>query len=499
MPASARLEIHEINVGQGDAVLIVNRDLEAVARAIASQTGHDPAQALEPIDFVPYAVAAGIGLEGTVRRALLIDGGDDEYGGDLLAYLDRHGVLETDPGTRCCPRLDVLVSHYHDDHLAGLRSIFKERVERPARRGRRAVAQAALVERYRPARVFQTTLNPVADPATARFQAFEQDVFGAHSAGAYATERKFIDPGGIEQGTTNPTVIDLGTGVGGIPIQLFCLAAAQTVWNEAEGRMIAVPSVGRTPDQNDRSVVLVLQYGSFRYFVGGDIAGSGGAAGGNEGGNAVDPAVRRYYSAHADVESTLGPALEAAFPATTAWAPGAPKYPSAGYCTAMKANHHGSASSVDVHLLGTLRPMVMLVSCGVKSRFHRHPTQQVINRATPGYTAEWTLRDGSTAANTVQRVYVTEVAERVRGEPFEVELRGACIMGDIVLRPVDETVQAVQDAAEPGTRLSVQVYGTGEQTGIAASAEVTSLRPTEPVNAADAWYPIGPWYHSDVH
>ena len=34
-------------------------------------------------------------------------------------------------------------------------------------------------------------------------------------------------------------------------------------------------------DENDRSLCFVLEYGSFRYFHGGDIAGDGGLAGGN--------------------------------------------------------------------------------------------------------------------------------------------------------------------------------------------------------------------------
>jgi len=499
MPISARLEIHEMNVGQGDSVLIINRDLGAVWNAIARARGDETADALDPIDYVPYAVSAGIDLVGTVVQALLIDGGDDEYGGDLLNYLGRHGVLETPPFSNYCPRLFVLVSHYHDDHLAGLRSIFKRRVEPRVPQGRRVVRRELLRDRLRPARVYQTTRNTDADPPSARFGAFEADVQGASQIGTYATERIFIDPGGFVHSTGEIAVIDLGAGVDGIPIQLCCLAAAQTVFNPAQGTSTQIPSVGRTPDQNDRSIVLVLQYGSFRYFLGGDIAGNGGAAGGNTGANAADPAVRRYYSQHADVESVLGPVLEETFPATVAWNPGEAKYPVPGYCTAMKASHHGSSSSVDVHLLSTLRPVVVLVSSGVKSRFHRHPTQQVINRASPPMTPEWQVRDDLvTATNTVQQVYVTEVAERVRGTPFEVDLLGARIMGDIVLRPVDESIQAVQAAAAPGEQLWVQVYGTGEQTELAASPQVTSLRPTEPVNPGEG-YPIGPYYHAAIH
>lgn len=493
MPQSARLEIHELNVGQGDSILIINRDLDGLAlRIAAAGYGLPP----DPIDYLPYAVAKGIDLSGTVRAALLIDAGDDEYGGNVLDYLQLHGVLETAPAPYC-PRLSLLVSHYHDDHMAGLRSIFTERVE-PTRPGE----SVRFRERFRPAHVYQTASMPRADPKTNRFALFEADVSRAATAAGQQTVRHLLTPGGFDGAAT--AVISLGTGVDGLPIRLSVLAAAQCVYDRAANRLIAIPSVSRQVDQNDRSIVLVLEYGSFRYFVGGDIAGNGGPAGGNTGTNAMDTAAKKYYSTHADVETTLGPALQAFFPATGAWQAGQAKFRCAGYCTVMKANHHGSSSSVDVYTLATLQPSIVVISSGVKTRFHRHPTQQVIDRISAGATPSWAARPIAgwpyplaNVANTVQQVYLTEVADQVRGQTFPVNLRGGRIVGDIILRPIDETIQAVQAATAPGTQLSVQVYGTGDQTVLLDPR--SRLRPTEARNAAGSMYPIGPWLHSDLH
>lgn len=69
------LEIHHINVGQGDAGLVINRDLEKVKRNIIFY-GKTPPD--DPFELVPYAVKKEIPLGQTVRKVVLIDGGHDE-------------------------------------------------------------------------------------------------------------------------------------------------------------------------------------------------------------------------------------------------------------------------------------------------------------------------------------------------------------------------------------------------------------------------------------
>src|SRR4029453_458211 len=156
----------------------------------------------------------------------------------------------------------------------------------------------------------------------------------------------------------------------------------------------------------------------FRCFLGGDLAGSGEAEGGNKGDNAADPGTKAFFSSgHANVEGTLGPVMQSVFKATpdNQRTGGKPKYPSAGYCTVMKANHHGSSSSVDVNFLAALSPAIVVISSGLKTRFHEHPTQQVMNRLSGTKTAQWYVDGdaGPQVPNSVQNIYVTEVANRV--------------------------------------------------------------------------------------
>jgi beta-lactamase superfamily II metal-dependent hydrolase len=521
MPKSARLEIHQINVGRGDSILIINRDLDKVKKAISKKNA-PAANTLDPIHYVPYAVAKSIDLEGTVNKALLVDGGDDEYGGDVLAYLEKQGVFETNPKPYC-PNLSILVSHYHDDHMAGLRHIFKERVEPPKPKKGEKPGKVTYKERYRPAVVYQTALDKKNDPPPkskggqkSRFKMFEEDVDAAHKALSNKTVRQFINPGGvIDPAVKNKTVttIELGTGVGTIPIKLYVIAAAQQVFNEPTDRCISIASVSKKKaDQNDRSIVMILEYGSFRYFLGGDIAGSGLAAGGNvdtEGiVRAFKPKKKKNFSSHADVESTLGPALEGFLPKTKKREAGKPKYTTNGYCTVMKANHHSSNSSVDVFLLSAIRPSLAVISTGMKTHFHQHPTQEVINRMNSTATPKWGKRPSviPTIDNTIQQVYITEVCDKHKNKKFTVDLRGARILGDVVIRPVDETVKAVQDATGKGKALlEVQVYGSGEQSGFSDKGK--TVRATEKKNVpvpntpldTKNYYPIGPYYHTDTH
>ncbi|HXP20978.1 MAG TPA: hypothetical protein VN840_15150 [Streptosporangiaceae bacterium] len=496
MPQSASLEIHVMNVGQGDAVLVINRALDKVKAAITTAKGGASVPP-NPIDYVPYALKNGVSLAGTITKALLVDGGDDEYGGDVLNYLTDQGVL--DGKTVYRPDLSLVVSHYHDDHMAGLRSVFKERVD-PKKKG----DKVKLVDRLRPGAVYQAMTDKKSDPTSQRYADFQEDITSAMSVPKNKTRRVYISPGGRDASTKQQVTIDLGTGVNGIAITATVLAAAQAVWDAAKKTTIPISSTGSTVDQNDRSVVLVLQYGSFRCLLGGDIAGNGVGPGGNFGANAADTSSKKSFSQHADVESTLGPALEAYFPKTAKWVKGQPKFTADGYCTLFKANHHGSSSSVDVHLLATVQPLVFVGSSGVKHRFHYHPTQAVMNRVTKTQTAQWGRRaKGKVAAdsvkvnNTIGGIYLTEVAAKVKNKAFGVSIYTAKIMGNTVIRPVDETIAAIQDATAPGTLLTVQVYGIGVLTPLADPT--STLRPTAAKNAAPAIYPIGPFTHSDTH
>ena len=492
MPKTACLEIHQINVSQGDSTLIINRDLDKVKAALQAASVTVPAN---KIDWVPVAVCKKVSLFGTVKKALLIDAGDDHFGGNVIAYLTTQGVL--DGKSKWFPDLTLMVSHYHDDHMAGLRSVFKERIV-PKKKRERVKYQ----DRLRPGVVYQSLRYEKMDPKTKRFKNFQQDLVEATTTGDKDRRTKLIEinPGGLD-GKKKPTVIELGLGYKDIPITVKVVASGQSAYNPSSG-VKEIAGLSRTPDQNDRSIAAMLEYGSFRYFFGGDMAGNGVEAGGNKGANAMDASTKKATSRHADVETTLEPALEAHFPATaTPYKANTPKFATSGYATVMKANHHGSNSSDDVHLFATLQPAVFLLSSGVKARFHRHPTQEVLNRATKTTTSDWGCHatptkkaDSVTVKNSIKQIYITEMADEVKGKRFTVNAYTAKIMGDIIMRPIDETVNAVQQATAKGATLTVQVYGTGVQTKL--SDPRSTLR--EPM-VQDEEYPIGPWEHSDTH
>jgi hypothetical protein len=356
-----------------------------------------------------------------------------------------------------------------------------------------------------------TAPQPRADPRTERFRMLNGDITEAMNG---PTRLRSLDRGGVVgagpiTAAYQKYTIDLGVAATGIPIRLYVLAAAQSVYRP-DAPPFDIASTTRNPDQNDRSIVLVLEYGSFRYFLGGDIAGTGSAAGGNVGPEIMAPTRSRFSSTHADVETSLSVTLQRAFPETTSAVSGAPKYPFAGTCTVAKANHHGSSSSFDAAFLGTLRPKAVVVSSGVRARFHRHPTQQVIDRlATVDGRTTWPLRTpppagtppttparGGNVARTVERVYITEVASTAKGRPFDVDLRGASILGDIVIRPTDESVTAAQAATTFGTPLVFQVYGTGAQSAL--DVPYNAARPCDGPNPA-SHYAIGPFTQTEVH
>lgn len=514
MPDHATLELHFINVGQGDSILLVNRDLTALATVVRNHAGTGFG-AIAPIDHLPYAIDAGLDLRGTVRQALLIDGGDDEYGGDVVEYLEWHGVLDPD-NKGYAANLTLVISHYHDDHIGGARSLFKELVSQQVTtqvttgRGRTAKTRTVtktvetLQARYRPARVYLTTPDDAEDPPSQRLENLRADIDEAAGQGTDPTRVVEVEPGGRitvedDQGfeTLEPLQLSLGDGAGGIPITLTAYAASRSVYEPQSQTLTAIPSGTSTPDQNDRSIMFVLQYGSFRAYLGGDLAGSGGAAGGNTGNNAADTGGKKFFSQHADVESTLNPVLEANLPATAQAQAGQPKFTVPGYCTVIKANHHASSSSVDVYTLSTTRPRIAVVPTGVKARFHRHPTQEVLNRMSPGQTPQWGVRQGSAVqgpvGNTLAGIYVSEMADHYKNNAFTVDQREALIVGDVIVRPVDETVVAIQQATAFGTALRVQVYATGDQT--VAIGAGTALRDVDAGNPT-APYRIGPFMHT---
>lgn len=495
MATSASLEIHTINVSQGDCVLVVNRDLKAVQAAITKAKKAVPP---DSIDWVPLAVATGISLQNTVKKALLIDAGDHGFGGTVVEYLTTHGVIDPAAANGYQPYLTVMASHYHDDHFAGLSSLFARRVN-PKKKG----AKTTYTMLYRPAVFIWDARSTTVVPTGPSFTRFQSHVTGAMKPPGPSTELIELLPGGFltpkTKAKAQPHTIDLGTGVSGIPIVARVVASGQELWSPATGP-VPVKSVGSKVDYNDRSIVLMVEYGSFRCLLGGDIAGNGGTAGGNTGPGVVAPPTKgrkKYRSDHADVESELEPVLRSLFPKTVKPVAGQPKFQEDGYATVLKANHHGSNTSVDTHLLATVQPLVFVISSGVKARPHNHPTAEVIYRVDTATT--WNRNDKSKTpvANTIKGIFITEVTDMTRGNKFTVNIQSGKIVGTTVVRPVDETIDAIQKATVSGQSLEVQVYGVGQSSDLTKST--SSVRPLYSLKPPVYPYPLGPWWHQDTH
>lgn len=509
MSSSARLEIHQLNVSAGDAALIIVRDLDQVKASIEEtlDTGTLPALPANPIDYVPFAIYHKIDLTTTVKAALLVDGGVDQYGGDVLMYMARHGVI--DLGIETQDTLTILLSHYHDDHQGGLRYMLRERVE-PKKKGDKLTFKQGIFPKvaYLPAedaKPDKQTLGP-------NGRQLRDWLTKGQAKGL--TELKWVHQGGLDKPGQkgNPIVINLAKGVNDLPVTVTLLAANQGVYNKDTKTVTTInPAKAGTYNQNDRCAVAVLEYGSFRYFLGGDIGGNSGPAGGNTATLAA-PSKNWYSPKYADIESSVGRALEAFFPATpkkqgSSKAPkDTAKFVSPGYCTVMKSDHHGSNTSNDVFLFGTIRPLLLVNSSGIKLNSHGHPTQQVIDRANK---AKWGLRVplGTSKApppvdNTIGRVYITEVAKKTPKRPSCADLGDARVMGCIVVRPEDESVARVQAATAFGTELFVHVYGNNVFTYIAPEekAKYKLVEATGDIADEDyEYYPLGPWWHYDVH
>jgi beta-lactamase superfamily II metal-dependent hydrolase len=99
------------------------------------------------------------------------------------------------------------------------------------------------------------------------------------------------------------------------------------------------------PNENDYSIALVLRFGRFDYFLGGDLSGELSAS--------------PFGYAHHDVESAVARGL-----------PDVDVY---------RVNHHGSDHSSNATLLAQLDPEVSIVSVGADNR-HGHPRQATVDR-----------------------------------------------------------------------------------------------------------------------
>jgi hypothetical protein len=501
---NAHLELHQLNVGQGDCTVIVVRNLDKLrdAMEVAANAAKVPIDFNQnrPVDYLPWSLqfnkqAPGqkpprqpVKLYGTVVKTLVVDGGNDCYGVALRNYLAEIGAIDLSKVRE--ETLEVLVTHYHDDHQDGLRSMMRDPPQ---------VKGQPTIDKVRPA-TFYRMAGKQGGAGTGRIATIVKELEEADTkAGAKATVVE-IPRGGRADGK-NPFTIPLGT-ITFVANDNGSLAAITAGKYTGNKKTLEIPIVCRilasdmavlTPngreevpkrtvkgkqkvDQNDRSTVLVVEYGSFRHFIGGDAGGELGRA-------------------YADVEVKLAPAMKQvlAQPASK----GA-KFTNAGHCCSMKLNHHGTRFSNDQHFLGTLRPRLALIPAGVMAVPHGHPMPETVTRLVMD---TWSMRDDTKdkgkskmkqdVVNTLEQfaknatklnkypndhfaIFATEIAANIKKKKggklvaFTPDPDNKVpILGNIVVRPCDDDIGLLAIAQATGQLgLRIQVYGDLEFTPI---------------------------------
>jgi beta-lactamase superfamily II metal-dependent hydrolase len=231
--SAQQVRIVHINVGQGDATLIVGPS-----------------------------------------KTLLFDGGVTGSGTEIRAVLDSLSISSIDY---------FVAGHYHADHIGAIDELLNGGI----------------------------TLN------TASY-----DRGGSYSSQTYTD---YVAAVGAKRTTiTLNQQIDLGGGC-----VLTCIAVNATT-NQGN-----VSPTG----ENDRSIAMVLRYGTFDYLITSDLTGGGSSTG--------------------DVESKI--AVDA------------------GDVDVYHVGHHGSLTSSNQTMLNTIKPEQAVISCG-DGNSHGHPTQTILDR-----------------------------------------------------------------------------------------------------------------------
>ena len=227
-------------------------------------------------------------------KTLLIDGGDTGKGNRVVVPLLKARGIE---------RLDYIVAtHYDADHIGGLDEVINH---------------------------FQGQHGPILDRGRAgRKQTPTSKAYAQYvAAGGLSADRNPVALGA--------RAIDLD---GGVSVRV--VAAGGCVLGHG-----AKPVITK-PDENSVSVAMVISYGQFDYFIGGDLTGGG------KSGNRKTP----------DVETSVARVV--------------------GDIDVLKLSHHGSETSSNEMFLAATAPEIAVVSVGNKGknkRYH-HPRRSVLTR-----------------------------------------------------------------------------------------------------------------------
>ncbi len=210
-------------------------------------------------------------------KTLLVDSGKNGHGDRIRAIMQQAGVSRID---------HFVATHYHEDHYGSIDELVDD-----------GIVVASTHDRG------DKDFLPASKRNEASFKDYQRTL-GSHAVALTRGETILLDP----------------------EMRVTCIATGGTVLGEQD----PVPGM----DENDMSVALLIQYGPFRYFIGGDIEHS------TEG-----KIAERDLVLDVDV---------------------------------YQANHHGSQTSSSLPFMEDLRPTVIVVSNGNNATY-KHPRQHTLN------------------------------------------------------------------------------------------------------------------------
>lgn len=344
--AQNKIEIHQIDVGTGDAALI----------NVMYNTG----------DSIQYSI--------------LIDAGETNMNAEVISYLQdsaKHagGKVYLDY---------VIASHYHSDHIGGFVGQKTTSIVSGAKK-RRCDPFYSGVLGYSSKVAFYAVLDKGVSAPSSSSDVYKNYVklagnrrvaVGTSTVGSSIFAVNSITPPGTYppptpflQGLSLGGYIDLGADANGVPVRLrLILADAKVYYPGKPGNTYNIPDTVlnklkynlRTKRTNDNNWGLgwVLEYGAFKWYTAGDVGGY----------DASYLTCTSCGSAYFDIETTMSNAFPQIYPNPVN---------AKGHICVQKVSHHGSCCSSNQQFLDTLRSSFAVISCGTK---HDHPTQEVINR-----------------------------------------------------------------------------------------------------------------------
>ncbi len=544
------LEIHTINVSQGDAILIINRDLDALGNKIdewiKKQSAPKPKKPENSADWMPFAVAKNaaaknydIDLEGTVKRAVLIDAGNRQFGVNVLKYMKDHGVKND--GFNKNPKevsydtqkeFFAVISHYHDDHYDGF-IYSKDKDDK-------VVNPHVVLYQFPPAKIYDYGQDGIFDPINYKekssYRNYREIIKDLVSKNGTKYYMLVSDENLNTEEKNNISLNTKDTNYNNF--RLRCIASSGYIWDgsKKKSKRPASPFTGKNKDeQNSRSVTLVLEFGDFRFYLAGDLGGVGEIKNSETTGEDYGTKKATGSQGYWDIENPLADSLPAIYIADH------PNRPNtvAGHICGLKCSHHGSQWHTNTKLLKVMQPKVCVNSSGLRQTFHLHPTQETLCRIDydnttykdedgDGYKNEYSPQwpdttsgapknpapinntfKNSSALNDKYYYYITEMVKQgytSKNKVFKRTYPNGRIVGSIVVRPYLSDILEIEKKESKYNSIRIQVYGSGEMSDIYLDDKSKKKRKysgklthPEQKNAnypASFYYPVGtPWVH----